>query len=315
MALEQEKKGGPYSKDERETRQREVSRLHFEFGYSAVKIADLMNINRNTINEDIKHLYSNSKEELKQDSEDFILRQHGRLEAQRSRIIEKITENKIDDIRYEKLLLDIDAKINNILLKINSDEKVTSEPVEIQENEIKNLILFLIIKHSKDYNLKKEEIISEIVNLQHCTIKEAKTIFFKIKNLGLECCRKSDTYDLLEFAYLRRYVVEEDAFVATVKVLYDLHTQTGEGENKLFKKYIKENGRFRNWTDEVREEYEYNVMIERNKHAEKTREKTSKITVEVLKNLPNQEQIQEYAKYINVFFEDGAKIELNEFLE
>jgi len=47
VALEQ-KSGGPYSKDEREKRQNEVFRLHFEFGYSAVKIADLMKINRNT---------------------------------------------------------------------------------------------------------------------------------------------------------------------------------------------------------------------------------------------------------------------------
>ena len=116
MELEQEKKGGPYSKDEREKRQKEVSRLHFEFGYSAIKISDLMKINRNTINADIKCLYSNIKEELKQDNENFILRQIGRLEAQRSRIIENITESKVDDIRYEKLLLDIDAKINNLLL-------------------------------------------------------------------------------------------------------------------------------------------------------------------------------------------------------
>ncbi len=166
MALEQEKKGGPYSKDERETRQKEVSRLHFEFGYSAVKIADLMNINRNTINEDIKYLYSNSKEELKQDSENFILRQIGRLEAQRNRIIEKITENKVDDIRYEKLLLDIDTKINDILLRINSDKQIISESIEIQEDVIKDIILFLIIKYSKDYCLKSEEIISEIVNMQ-----------------------------------------------------------------------------------------------------------------------------------------------------
>jgi len=42
VAVAQEKKGGPYSKDEREKRQNEVFRLHFEYGYSATKIADLM---------------------------------------------------------------------------------------------------------------------------------------------------------------------------------------------------------------------------------------------------------------------------------
>ena len=93
MALAQEKKGGPYSKDEREKRQNEVFRLHFEYGYFATKIADLMKINRNTINADIKHWYSNIKEEIKHDSEDFFLKQIRRLEAQRTRIIENITED------------------------------------------------------------------------------------------------------------------------------------------------------------------------------------------------------------------------------
>src|SRR3989338_3702071 len=133
MALEQEKKGGPYSKDEREKRQNEVFRLHFEFGYSAIKIADLMKINRNTINADIKYWYSNRKEEIKQDSEDFILRQLGRLEAQRSRNIENIIEKKIDDVKHEKLLLDIDKEINR-LLRISSDKQVVAESVEIKED-------------------------------------------------------------------------------------------------------------------------------------------------------------------------------------
>ena len=42
MALEQEKKGGPHSKDEHEKRQKEVFRLHFKLGQSTIKIADLM---------------------------------------------------------------------------------------------------------------------------------------------------------------------------------------------------------------------------------------------------------------------------------
>jgi len=52
------KKGGPYTKTEREHRQQEVYRLHFEYGYSAKKISELMKINRNTINGDITYWYS-----------------------------------------------------------------------------------------------------------------------------------------------------------------------------------------------------------------------------------------------------------------
>jgi len=42
MALVQKKKGGPYTKNEKTKRQNEVYRLHFERGYSAVKISDMM---------------------------------------------------------------------------------------------------------------------------------------------------------------------------------------------------------------------------------------------------------------------------------
>ena len=52
------KKGGPYSKTDRQTRREEVYRLHFEYGYSALKISELMKINRNTINGDIQYWYS-----------------------------------------------------------------------------------------------------------------------------------------------------------------------------------------------------------------------------------------------------------------
>ncbi len=42
------KKGGPYSKAERDRRRNEVYRLHFEYGYTARKISELMKVNRNT---------------------------------------------------------------------------------------------------------------------------------------------------------------------------------------------------------------------------------------------------------------------------
>ena len=63
MAQVQEKKGGPYTKNEKMKRQNEVYRLHFELGYSAVKISDMMKINRNTINSDINYWYSSLSKE------------------------------------------------------------------------------------------------------------------------------------------------------------------------------------------------------------------------------------------------------------
>ena len=55
MALVQPvKNGGPYTKKEQEERKLDVYHLYFEENYSAVKIAEMLNVHRNTINEDIK---------------------------------------------------------------------------------------------------------------------------------------------------------------------------------------------------------------------------------------------------------------------
>ena len=51
MALVGEiKKGGRYTKKEQEQRKIEVYHLHFEQDKSAVKIAELLEVNRNTVN-------------------------------------------------------------------------------------------------------------------------------------------------------------------------------------------------------------------------------------------------------------------------
>ena len=56
MAVVLEKRnGGPYTKKEQEQRRSKVYNLHFEKGHSAVKIAETINVNRNTINDDIKY--------------------------------------------------------------------------------------------------------------------------------------------------------------------------------------------------------------------------------------------------------------------
>jgi len=312
VAQVQEKTGGPYSKNEREKRQKEVHRLHFEFGYPATKIAELMKINRNTINEDIKYWYSNFKEDLKQNSEDFILRQIGRLEAQRTRIIENITENKIDDMKHEKLLLDMDKEIDKMVIRINSAQQIESKPVEIQEEVIKDIILFLIIKHSRDYSLKKEDIVSEIVNLQQCTMTQAGAVLTQIEELGLECCRKFRShefvYDLLEFAYLRRYVLPNDEFIVKINALYILDIHIEAKKVSLGKRYSEKYGKKEKWTDEVFTKYHE----DKNKEMKKYAETESKMIVEALESLSNQEQVEDYLKYIDVIFGKKEKDRFDE---
>ena len=114
-------KRGPYTKQELEKRRNEVYRLHFEYGYSARKIAELMNINRNTINGDITHWYSKITKSHDIQPESAIFTVLERLDIQRTRIREYLDNapNISEKITIEKMIMDIDSKIAQINEKLN----------------------------------------------------------------------------------------------------------------------------------------------------------------------------------------------------
>ncbi len=240
-----------------------------------MKIAQTLGVNRNTINEDIKYWYSNIKEEIKQENDDHILRQIRRLESQRNRLVEKITKNETKDaIKYEKMLLDTDVRINNMLMRINDSwaHQSTKDTV-VQGDKIKNMILFLIIKYNKDYCLTKDKITSEIINLQQCTIEETSKIVLELKNLGLEYCKKVNesevVYDLMEFAFLRKYILPNDSFVTIVNSLSILEMYHKEQMKNLEKRFKEKHGTEENWTIKYLKNW-----IKRKHHSEKNVQKT-----------------------------------------
>ena len=115
------RKSGPYSKHERQKRRDEVYRLHFEYGYSARKIADLMKINRHTIDSDIQYLYSTLEHTDNRISfDDLINKQHVRFEYQRNRLMETLekTNSVSEKQQLERLIFDIDSKLTNTYLKV-----------------------------------------------------------------------------------------------------------------------------------------------------------------------------------------------------
>jgi len=303
----EKKNGGPYSKRDQDKRRGQVHTLHFEKGYSAVRIAQTLGVNRNTVNEDIKYWYSSIKEDVKQENDGYILRQVGRLESQRSRIVEKITEDKANDaIKYEKMLLDMDVRINNLLMRINDSamHQVTKDTAIQEEGKIKDMILFLMIKYNKDYCLTKGKITSEITNLQQCTIEETSKILLELESLGLECCKKFNgsgfVYDLMEFAFLRRYLLPNDSFVTIVNSLFILETHHKEQMKNMEKKFKERHGTEENWNDQVFEEFDKEKTPLREKRAEDL----SKIIVKALEKILDQESMKKYMSYINVFFGD-----------
>ncbi len=94
MALaEQIKKGGRYTKKEQEERKIEVYHLHFEQDKSAVKIAELLDVNRNTINEDIHYWHRQLAGEFQaQDLTAKMTKQIQRMEIQRDRLLDDLEE-------------------------------------------------------------------------------------------------------------------------------------------------------------------------------------------------------------------------------
>jgi len=115
------KKGGPYSETDRQKRRNEVYRLHFEYGYSALKISELMKINRNTINGDIQYWYSKVVKNWRASSpEGLVVKNIERLELQRTRLSEYLnnTNNLQEKLGIERMILDVESKISHTQLKL-----------------------------------------------------------------------------------------------------------------------------------------------------------------------------------------------------
>jgi len=140
------KKGGPYSKSNRVTRRKEVYRLHFEYGYSASKIADLLQVNRNTISSDLDYWYSQSMLTVNAfDPSQAIRIGLERLDVQRTRLREQLdkVETFQEKLALERLILEIDSKILNI------HNKLTNSATNIHDRSTERLNDWLK-KHKKD---------------------------------------------------------------------------------------------------------------------------------------------------------------------
>ncbi|KAF6242702.1 hypothetical protein C6988_05795 [Nitrosopumilus sp. b1] len=299
-----EHKGGPYTKPEQDARRKEVARLHFEFGYSARKIADMMNINRNTIMADIKYHYDNIKDEIIQEKDDWVLQQKGRLEAQRSRVMQYILEGNGDKLKLEKLLLEIDDKLNPILLKIGSDE--TSD--DIDEITIKEIVLYIIIKYSGVSTLTQQKIVSEIISMQQCSFEKGNKIFSKMCSLGLECSKKIKqdvvSYDLIEFALLRKYIVYDDKLFKIIYDLWSLDLQNLEKLELLDKRYQEKFGPKQRWSKDTFVQNDNDRLKIRNDQTRKRIEAISKAFDTYDEKTINKERFMEYVQCANVFFAD-----------
>jgi len=129
------KKGGPYAAKDKAARRNEVHRLHFDYGYSSRRIAEMMKINRKTIDNDIKLMYSQILHKWDfPDIEQWLLYNMESLEIQKSRLREEL--DKASDLQYkislERLLLDVESRNIDLKFKLcNSTQRVHRRSTDI----------------------------------------------------------------------------------------------------------------------------------------------------------------------------------------
>ena len=158
----------------------------FEKGYSAVKIAKRISVSRNTINGDIKYLYAQISNEFKNNNllGFWALRQYDRLENQRGRLLTDLEkQDKLKDkILLERMILDVDSKISDLIQKINPF--INDEPGK-NEKQIRDIVRRIILNPIFSSRLKRDEIIFEIIDIIKCSISKAAKIFEEMRELGL----------------------------------------------------------------------------------------------------------------------------------
>lgn len=213
------KKGGPYTKNQQEKRKNEVYRLHFELGYPAQKIAEILKVNRNTVNSDISFCYSQLAEDWEhQNVKKLIVKQLERFELQRSRLHEE-RENCTtlsEKLSVEKLILDVDQKISQIASKLffnnKGDFSITEKHFETDEEKIEKVTISLVKKaksEKKSWWYTPDEIIKEFVKRVKCDTNDAEILFDEMIGLGLCYYYNGDEdnekYDVLEFSKMRGY--------------------------------------------------------------------------------------------------------------
>jgi hypothetical protein len=171
-------KFAPFTRSQRRKRRMEVYKLHFEHGVPATRIAELMKVDRNTINNDLKILYSEALSDYnpgRMNLDDILQKQLLRLETQRDRLCLYLSDAKDinNKIAIERLIADIDFKLIGALEKLDHNIGRFWDEIIKQVNKIaedKNLntrytspfeLSKISIDSRKSLNKLKEEVLKE----------------------------------------------------------------------------------------------------------------------------------------------------------
>lgn len=214
------KHGGPYTKTEQDDRRKKVYSMYFEKGFSAIKIATELEVNRNTINQDVKFLRSDITQKDQIKPAIWVLEQKEHLEQQKDRLLELLETTKDFEqrLRVEKIILDIEGKITNLVIKIAGFDYVSFEydPGPEFDGEIELVVKDLVLNEkTENRSYLQNEIILKARELLKCDFIHAKKIFARMKDLGLFEFKVKDgagyndtSYDLANFGVLNEMITK-----------------------------------------------------------------------------------------------------------
>lgn len=210
-----QKHGGPYTKNEQDERRKNVYNMYFEKGFSAIKIANELKVNRNTINQDVKFLRSGLTQKDQIKPAIWLLEQKEHLEQQKDRLLEllEITKDFEQRLRVEKIILDIEGKITNLVIKITGFDYISFEydPGPEFDEDVTLVVKDLVLNgKTQNQSYLQNDIILKARELLKCDFTHAKKIFSRMKDLGLSEFKAEDGigYNLASFGVLNQMIVK-----------------------------------------------------------------------------------------------------------
>ena len=278
---EQVKKGGRYTKREQEERKLQVYHLHFEQNKPAVKIAELLNVNRNTVNDDIIYWHQQLASEMNaQDITAKMTKQIQRMEIQRDRLLDDLedTKNLDDKIKVERFISDMDNRLVQAFSKMILGGMESLLPrvklEEINEDNIKEFVRNLILgdeNQDLDDVYSEDELKFKFIRRTKCDITHVSNVIKKMKQDGLALCEQSNSigssnsfmsgkdfstkYNLAIFANLRGYLTINE-FDEILKKRLKIRQEFENKEKERREKFIKKYGPESQWSKEVEDMYD-----------------------------------------------------------
>lgn len=211
-----QRQGGPYTKEEQDERRQKVYNMYFQKGFSAIKIANQLEVNRNTINQDVKFWRSSLTQKDQIKPAIWLLEQKEHLEQQKDRLLELLETTKDFEqrLRVEKIILDIEGKITNLVIKITGFDYLSFEydPGPEFDEEIALVVKDLVLNGKPEYEPYWEHNITfRARELLKCDFIYAKKMYTRMKDLGLLEFKGvgGKGYDLAKFGMLNEMITKD----------------------------------------------------------------------------------------------------------